>query len=224
MPPSAQCIILGGKLQKALKMRFDIAYRKAQKEVEGLSPYVVASMSGASFEEGKFIIPFFNRSFFLHYPEVKVEEAGSDAPPSRWLEILLMHYLVTADGTPISGMWITYRHLPGARLFEQRFTNMALRSLIAAFGNDAEGFRHASLAIGGTPMARSGDAAFRFLALPKITMGCILYLGDEEVSPSMNMLFDAVAPHYLPTEDLSLLGSYLSAALQRYKSSSKGLF
>ncbi|TET39887.1 MAG: DUF3786 domain-containing protein [Dehalococcoidia bacterium] len=205
-------------------MRFDIAYRKAQKEVEGLSPYVVASMSGASFEEGKFIIPFFNRSFFVHYPEVKVEEAGSDTPPPRWLEILLMHYLVTADGTPISGMWITYRYLPGTRLFEQKFTNMALRPLIDTFGNDAEGFRHASLAIGGTPMARSGDAAFRFLALPKIPMGCILYLGDEEVSPSINMLFDAAAPHYLPTEDLSLLGNYLSATLQRYKSSSKGLF
>ncbi|MFQ5924720.1 MAG: DUF3786 domain-containing protein [Dehalococcoidia bacterium] len=204
-------------------MRFDIAYRKARKEMEGLSPYVVASMSGASFEEGRFIIPFFDRSFFVHYPEAKVEEAGSDTPPPRWLEILLMHYLVSADGTPTSGMWITYRYLPDVRLFEQKFTDRALRPLIDAFGNDTEGFRHASLAIGGTPMTRTGDAAFRFLALPKIPMGCILYLGDEELPPSVNMLFDAAAPHYLPTEDLSLLGNYLGAALKGYKSSGKGL-
>ena len=63
-------------------------------------------------------------------------------------------------------------------------------------------------------MSRSGDAAFRFLALPKIPMGCILYLGDEEVPASINMLFDAAAPHYLPTEDLSYLGIYLSQALR----------
>jgi hypothetical protein len=195
-------------------MNWDIAYRKAQQDLQGNSPYVIASKSGASFEEGKFIIPFFHRSFRVHYPEVRVEEAGSDTPPPRWLQILLMHYLINADGTPISGMWITYRHLPGAFLFEQRFTNSALQPLLKTWGNDAEGFRRAALAIGGTPMARSGDVAFRFLALPKIPMGCILYLGDEELPSSINMLFDAAAPHYLPTEDLSYLGLYLSAALR----------
>jgi hypothetical protein len=200
-------------------MHLDIAYQKAQKDMAGISPYVVASKSGARFEGGKFTIPFFNRSFSIYHPEVRVEEVGSEAPPPKWLEILLMHYLVTGDGTPISGMWITYRYLPGAHLFEKRFTNMALSPLVDSFGYDIEGFRHAALAIGGTPMTRSGDAAFRFMALPKIPMGCILYLGDEEVSPSISILFDAVAPHYLATEDISYLGLYLSIALRGYKES-----
>jgi len=195
-------------------MNWDIAYRKAQEDLAGISPYIVASKSSVGFEEGKFIIPFFHRTFWVHYPEVKVEEVGSHTPPPRWLQILLMHYLINADGTPISGMWITYRHLPGAFLFEQRFTNSTVQPLLKAWGNDAEGFRRAALAIGGTPMARSGDVSFRFLALPKIPMGCILYLGDEELPSSINMLFDAAAPHYLPTEDLSYLGLYLSAALR----------
>ncbi len=185
-----------------------------------LSPLVAASMSGASFDGGRFTMPFFHRSFTVHLPEVKVAEVGSDTPPPRFLEILLMHYLANADGTPVSGMWVTYRHLPGANLFEQRFTNMALRPLLDSFGNDAEGFRQAALSIGGRPMTRTGDAAFRFLALPKIPMGCILYLGDDEMSPSINILFDAVAPHYLPTEDLSYLGLHLSAALRGHKTSS----
>ena len=194
-------------------MGLDVAYRKAQKDLEKVSPHVVASMSGVSFEEGKFIIPFFNRSFLVHYPEVKVEEAGSDTPPPLWLQVIIMHYLINADGTPVSGMWTTYRHLPDAYLFQQRFTNLALQPLLKALGNDTEGFSRAALSIGGTPMSRSGDAAFRFLALPKIPMGCILYLGDEEVPSSINILFDSAAPHYLPTEDLSYLGVYLSMAL-----------
>ena len=195
-------------------MNVDIAYRKAQKDLERVSPNVVASMSGAHFEEGKFIIPFFHRSFLVHHPEVKVEEAGRDTPPPRWLQIIIMHYLINANGTPVSGTWIAYRHLPGALLFERRFTNSAIQPMLKTFGNDAEGFRRAGIALGGTPMARSGDAAFRFLALPKLPMGCILYLGDEEVPSSINILFDATAPQYLPTEDLSYLGIYLSVALR----------
>ena len=215
LPRSPWCIILKGDFQ--LKKHLDIAYKKAQEDMAGISPYVVASQSGASFEGGRFIIPFFHRSFSVHYPDVKVADVGCDTPPPRWLEILLMHYLINADGTPISGMWVTYRYLPGARLFDQRFTNMAVQPLLDYFGNDADGFRQAGLSIGGRPMTRTGDAAFRFLALPKIPIGCILYLGDEEVSPSINILFDAAAPHYLPTEDLSYLGLYLSTTLRGFK-------
>lgn len=198
-------------------MGLDDAYQKAHKDMAGISPYVVASKSGASFDGEKFAIPLLQRTFSIHFPDVKVEELGSDTPPPRWIEVLLMHYLLHADGTPISGMWITYRHLPDALLFEQRFNSMAISPLIETFGNDAEGFCHAALSIGGKPMTRTGDAAFRFLALPKIAMGCILYLGDDEVSSSVNMLFDAVAPHYLPTEDLSYLGLYLSLTLCGHK-------
>lgn len=195
-------------------MGLDSAYHKAIKDLKRIKPQVAAARSGASFDQGKFTIPFFHRSFFIHYPEVKIEEVGSDTPPPRWLEIILMHYLLTADGTPISGKWIAYRHLPGAFLFEQRFNSWALDPLVKAFGDDIDRFHQAALTLGGSPMSRSGDAAFRFLALPKIPLGLILYLGDEEVPPSIIILFDAAAPNYLPTEDLSYLGIYLSQALR----------
>ena len=45
-------------------------------------------------------------------------------------------------------------------------------------------------------------------------MGCILYLGDEEMSPSITVLFDEAASHYLPTEDLTILASLLHSALK----------
>jgi len=198
-------------------MSLNAAYRKAKEDFEGISPYVAASMSGVSFEAGKFTIPLFNRSFVIHHPVVKVEGVSSDTSPPQWLEILLMHYLLTADGTPVSDMWINYRHLPGAQLFERRFDKMAITRLTRSFGNDAERFRQACLSIGGTAMSRTGDAAFKFLALPKIPMGCILYLGDEEVSPSVAVVFDSAASHYLPTEDLSLIGTYMTTALIGYK-------
>lgn len=197
-------------------MNIDIAWEKALKEMQGVSPYVVAAKSGTIFDGDKFSLKFFNQTLFIRHPEVVVENVDGKSPP-QWVQLILLHYLLTADGTSVADHWITYKYLPGGHLFEARFHQMATRPLVSAFGDDREGFCQAALSLGGTTMSRTGDAAFRFLALPQIPLACILYLGDEEVSPSINILFDAAAPHYLPTEDLSYLGVYLSTELQRHK-------
>ena len=197
-------------------MAYDIAMDKAIEEFAKLRPYVAAAKSGTDFNADRFSVQFFNRTLHLSYPEGDIEEVGASVAPLQWLHVLLLHYLVQADGTPVADKWISYRQLPGATLFEARFMNMSILPLTKAFGNDMEGFKRGAVALGGLPITRTGDAAFRFFALPNLPIACILYLGDEEVQPSVNVLFDASASSYLPTEDLSLLGSYLNA-MQRYK-------
>lgn len=197
-------------------MAYDVALNEAKEKFKRLKPYVAASKSGTDFSEGKFRVKFFNRTFLIGHPDGEVEEVGGGGNISQQLHVLLLHYLTQADGTPVINKWIAYRNLPGACFFARRFMSMATDPLTRAFGDDIEGFRRGGAALGGEPMTRIGDAAFRFLALPKIPLACILYLGDEEVQPSVNILFDASAPSYLPTEDLSLLGTYLNT-MQRYK-------
>jgi len=192
------------------------ALEKARGELLKHSPYVLGAKSGCDFKEGEFLLPFFHRRYRISFPKGEAREEGGEEP-AIWLRILFLHYLLTADGTPVADDWIAYRHLPGAELFEGRFVNMAIRPLVQAFGQDLEGFKRAAEALGGVAMSRTGDAAFYFLALPHLPVACLLYLGDEEVSPSVNILFDASAPHYLPTEDLSYLGSHLSQALRSHK-------
>ena len=201
-------------------MPLDDAYEKALEDLRSLSPFSAASRSGTEYDGSKFHVPFFNRSFLIYYPGGGVEEVGVEKPPSKWLQILLMHYLINAKGIPIADEWVAYRNLPGAHLFEGRFWQLALATLVRVFGNDIGSFREASLSLGGVPMTRTGDAAFRFRAFPRIPVACILHLGDEELPSSINILFDAVAYTYLATEDLSAVGIYLSDALRRYKSES----
>jgi len=40
-----------------------------------------------------------------------------------------------------------------------------------------------------------------------------VYLGDEELPPAVRLLYDASAGHYLPTEDLAVLGGMLVGRL-----------
>ena len=191
------------------------ALEKAKVELGGHSPYVLAARAGVDFREGSFLLPFFHQVYRVSFPSGEVRDEGGQIP-DLWLRIIFLHYLLTADGTPVAGTWIAYRHLPGAELFEGRFVSLAVGSLVRAFGQDLEGFHRAALALGGTPMSRLGDAAYYFLAFPHLPMAAILYRGDEEVPASGNILFDASAPHYLATEDLSYLGSYLVSALRRH--------
>jgi hypothetical protein len=195
----------------------DAALAKALEDMKGVSPYVVASKSRTDFDGNRFRIPFFNRFFLVHYPDVTIAEEGNPAPVPQYLEIILLHYLLQSSGVPVADEWIAYRQLPGSALFERRFMQMAVRPLLQVFGDDVEAFRRAGEAVGGIPITRTGDAAFKFLALPAVSLACIYYLGEEGIPSSANILFDAAAEHYLPTEDLSLLGVYLVGALRKAK-------
>jgi hypothetical protein len=198
-------------------MANDAALAKALDEMKGVTPYAVASKSGTDYDGSRFRILFFNRVFLVYYPEIKVVEEGSSATVPQYLEIILLHYLLQSSGVPVADEWIAYRQLPGAPLSEFRFIQMAINPLLREFGNDVEAFRKAGEVLGGIPMTRTGDAAFKFIALPRIPMACIFYRGEEGIPSSINILFDAAAEHYLPTEDLSLLGVYLVGALRKAK-------
>jgi len=198
-------------------MANDAAIEQAIEEMKGIVPYAVASKSGTNYDGKRFRIPFFNRVFLVYYPEVKIEEEGKTAPVPQYLEIILLHYLLQAKGASIADEWIAYRQLPGASLFERRFIQMAAQPLLRAFDNNVEGFKKAGLALGGIAITRTGDAAFKFTALPKIPMACIFYQGEKGIPSSVNILFDAAAPNYLPTEDLSLAGVYLVNAMKKAK-------
>jgi len=198
-------------------MANDAAYEKALEEMKEISPFVAASRSGADFDGEKFRIPFFSRVFLVYHPEIKIVEEDNSAPVPQFLQIILLHYLLQANGVAVADDWISYRQLPGSGLFERRFIQMAVNPLLREFGDDLESLRKVGEAAGGTPMTRTGDAAFRFLALPRIPMACIFYLGEEDISSSVNILFDASAEYYLPTEDLSLLGINLVGAMRKAK-------
>jgi len=198
-------------------MANDEALRRAIEEMKGITPYAVASKSGTDFDGKRFRISFFNRLFLVHHPEIKIVEEGKSAPVPQYIEIILLHYLLQSRGVAVADEWIAYRQLPGAALFQTRFIQMAMKPLLSAFENNLEGFQKAGVVIGGTPITRTGDAAFKFMALPKIPMACIYYQGEEGIPSSVNILFDAAAPEYLPTEDLSLLGVYLVNAMRKAK-------
>ncbi len=196
-------------------MGLDDAYKKVVESMAQLDPRFAASASGVEYEEDKFVIPLFNRTYTIQFPGCETEEVGTGVRVPKMLEVLLMHYLMYADGTAVSGTWINYRHLPGAKLFDQKFLNLVSRPMLEFFDSNIDSFREAANALGGQAIDCTGDAAFQFKALPKLPIACILNIGEGEIPSSINILFDKSASHYLPTEDLTILGGIMNSFMKK---------
>jgi len=196
---------------------FGPALDKAVRDLRSLDPWLVALRSDTKYTRltdasGQIEVRFWGKDYLVRYPEISVEEVETGQEPPIAIKILILHYLINADGTPLADFWVSFRELPGGRVYDAAFRERANFRLARAFGNDLDGFVAAAETLGGERLTY-GDASFLFPIFPRLRLAVVLYLADEEFSASANVLFDAAASHYLPTEDLAVLGGMLAGRL-----------
>ncbi len=198
-----------------VERRFRVALERARLEWASTDARVCAARAGCETEDDGVVAPLFAIPHVVSHPSGLVTVAGRPAPTT--VGILLLHYLLHADGIPLAYDWCAYRDLPDGLFYAQAFEQRGERPLAETFGragapgeeSGSDAFKAASAALGGEPLDLA-DAAFAFAALPRLRMAALLWLGDEEFPPRATILFDAAAPHYLPAEDLAGLGGLLA--------------
>ena len=161
-------------------------------------------------------MPFFGQPHLVTHPEGDVSAGG--APAHVAVSILLLHYLLRADGTPPAGEWRTFRELPDGLFYAASFAERAEAPLAQAFGAGSGGGYelarlHAAAAAAAGLQLDLADAAFAFQALPRLALAALVWAGDEEFPAQASVVFDANAGHYLPAEDLAGLGGLLARRL-----------
>jgi len=191
------------------------ALNKAHQELSKLDPYKAAFKAGCdlqSDEQGRQCsVRFLGQDYAVTFPKITVRTAaGKESDPAT--RLIILHYLIHADGTPPADHWISFRELPDGLVYYPAFQGRTSQRLTREYGMDARAFSAAAEALGGEKLT-FGDASYMFRALPRIRMAVILYVGDEEFGPRVNVLFDAAASHYLPIEDLAVLGGMLASKL-----------
>jgi hypothetical protein len=200
---------------------YDPALQKARQDLARLAPHLVAARAGVVYrrltdESGEFDVPFWGRQFVVTYPHGTVTEAGSEASLPIAEQILTLHYLTVADGAPMADRWVAFRELPGGMGYAPAFQGRADNRLKQTFGRDAEGFHRVARALDGESLS-FGDASYLFRVFPKLWLAVVLYLADEEFGASASVLFDGAASHYLPTEDLAVIGGMLAGRMIKAK-------
>ncbi len=194
------------------------ALELAQRNLRSLLPEEVARRAGVdlqSTDEGpEFRLRLLGRDYRVPFPECLVYDVTTDTPVGVSPTLIVLHYLITADGSPVKHEWIPFRMVPGGGVYETAFRRRSVGPLLRSFAADPAGLDQAAAALGGE-RADMGDVSYVFNALPRLPMACVLWLGDDEQEAEASILFDADAPSYLPTEDLAALAGMLAFGLIR---------
>lgn len=198
--------------------RFALRVEELRQALRLHDPAQLAAHTGAALTaQSEFHLAFWGHPIRLTFPALTAHSgADSEALPSFQLAMLL-YYFSSADGAPLAGQWISFANLPDGRFYNQAFQGYTGQELARSFGNDLAAFEQAALKLGGERQP-PGDAAFAFWALPRVPLAAVYWQGDEDFPASCQVLFDASASHYLPTEAYAILGSTLTSRLLKARS------
>jgi len=175
-------------------------------------PGLVAARSGVPYltlgpNRGELHIPLWEDVCVLSFPELIGYNSHDDRLPD-FQQALLLYYLITADGAPITNKWVLFADLPDGRMYNAAFQGYSGDEVVKAFGLDLDTFKSACLKAGGKPVD-IGSASFIFQALPRVPLMLTYWLGDEDFPSSCKILFDESACHYLPIDACAILGNML---------------
>jgi hypothetical protein len=194
---------------------FDLLAAKAddlRAEIRLRQPAALAAATSTEFTGSGFRFAFWGQPIHLAYPELRVSIVGSEKEMPGFHQTMVLYYFATCDGAPLSGNWVSFADLPDGRMYNTAFQGYTGRELVKRLGLDIDSFRRACQKSRGEPVGQ-GDAAYRFLALPRVPLLAVYWLGDEDFPSNCQILFDASASHCLPTDACALLGSALTRKL-----------
>jgi len=194
---------------------YQVALVHARAALEHVSPYAVALRSGASVLPGGvgLELAYWGRSVEVRWPAGEVLwVAGGE--PSTVVQLLVLHYLIAADGAPMGERWVAFRELADGRVYDSAFYKRACAPLERAFGQRLSAFVETCVARGGERLT-FGDASFMFQVLPRVRVALVLYTCDDEFPARASVLFDAATRHYLPIEDVAVLGGMVVGSIVR---------
>jgi hypothetical protein len=161
------------------------------------------------------VLRLLDKDCIIDLEERTISYVRSDQGPVRGdLRILILHYLQGSGNAQLANKLVTFREFEGGALYYSAFKARTIDFMVRTFGQKTEVLKHIGDAIRSEPM-HMGDVSFKTYFFPKMPVIVVIWLGDEEVPTSANVLFDANAGKILPTEDISHVGSTLCRWLSK---------
>lgn len=164
----------------------------------------IPARCGVDLTDNKIKIKYLSRWYLVSLPDAGITSLKEKSPVSKKEKLIILHYLTTEKGTPLSGKLIDFREVPAGNIYYPSFESRVHKSFLSSFGESPSLFVKAAAALGGERIDL-GDMAFKFVVLPRIPLHFILHKGDEEFPPACKVLFDASIVDYLPTEDIGII-------------------
>ena len=172
----------------------------------------VAYKSGATLEDRDHLaIPFLGSTVRISPADGEV--TIDSVPADKRRAILVLHYLLRADGVPLTGEMVGFKDVPQGSLYFTPFRNRVLFSMLPVLARSPGMLEAAVTSLDGD-FVKAGDLSFRFRVLPYVTAQYIYYRGEEGIPADLNILFDRSIENYLATEDIVVMCEEINRSLK----------
>jgi hypothetical protein len=196
----------------------ELAFSSAQKRLRGLDPEAVAKRSASEWHQGEggghLELSFLSRRYRVDLPHAEVRaEAGEEPPLVR--RVLILHYLIQAQGKELAGRWVDFRSLPGGVVYYPAFRGRVISRLVRMFGERPGDLIPAAAPLGGRAIEMA-DVAIEIPAFPRVPVVFALWEASDEFGPEGTVMYDDALPAYLETEDAIIVCEEILGALRHY--------
>jgi hypothetical protein len=140
-----------------------------------------------------------NQRYQVLLPTAEVSNAVGEEP-SLVRKVLILHYLLQAQGKELTRRWVDFRSLPGGVVYYPVFRGRVIARLVRMFGERPQALISAAAPLGGRQIAMA-DCAVEIPAFARVPVVFALWKPSEEFAPEGSVMYDDALPAYLETED-----------------------
>ncbi len=184
------------------------AFAKSRERLQALTPEQIAARSGCAFVAAGcyFELNSFGTVFQITYPDGEVlYRDRQDESPTIWWGLILLNYLSSAQPLPLAGEWLSYRDLPQGNVFFPALKRDVLEKLAGYLQGCWEKLLQNQGCPGFVLIPGRADLTLEGWFAPRLPVRLLFWEGDEEISPAVQILFDATAAQQMHIEDLAAL-------------------
>lgn len=202
--------------------KVDLNYEKDNKErmpwehylneFKGIDPIATGKRLGIDYNEETqiFTLNFLGSTYYIHYPDFEVTHKEDDnichpLEENIYAKILITRYFLEAYPTPYKDEFVSYRDIPWGETYYTQFYGRCIGRLSRKYGNRIDEFEKVMKTLGATKV-QYGDAAYDLKFMDDLYIRFILWQGDDEFSPSAQILFSSNFSSFFTAEDLAYVG------------------
>lgn len=201
------------------------AFTYTREAILARDPRELAQCADVSYDEAtqSFRVESLGQRLTVTLPSCRVTFSGTDDVPTMEWRLCILHYLARADGTALSGELAHFRKMQGGNAYEPSFLKRSVNILKATVCNKSpDDIKRVCEELGGRLEEGNPDVQAVFYLAPRFPIMVQMWMEDEEMDGTANILFDSRAGNYLPTEDMAVSASVLSRFIMKQYFSNQG--
>jgi len=187
---------------------YHLAFAQSRARLQALEPEQIAVNSGCIYDSkrGCFELTSFGTIFQITYPggEITCRDREEDSP-GIWWGLILLNYLSSSRPLPLQGEWLSYRDLPQGNIFFPALRRDVMEKLAHFLQIHWTKIQQVGGCPGFQTISGRADLILAGWFAPRLPVQVLFWEGDEEVSPAVQILFDATAAEHMHIEDLAAL-------------------